>query len=316
MQQEPTEEHPYRQARDAAYIPPTTRNVGAIDKTPNKRAEPAYKTLPPIHDPNIAATVYKRSMDAPITITQQELLSLAPEIRSRVRESTTTRRIPKDNTEAHHYLQEEESDIDNQPYLPSVPHFTIQKAQDRTPPEGATVFPDHYEMYYRSLKPGEAPDPNKLFVSLETSSVQTISALVDNNQHRECILDPGCQVVAMSEATSYELGLAYDPTIKLNMQSANGIVDQTLGLARNVPFQVNSLTFYLQVHVIRSPAYDILLGRPFDVIGESVVRNFANEDQTITLHDPNTGRHVTVPTIPRINKKHHGQCPHSRERDF
>ena len=30
---------------------------------------------------------------------------------------------------------------------------------------------------------------------------------------------------------------------------------------------------YLQVHVISLPAYDVLLGWPFDVLTESVVRN-------------------------------------------
>ena len=64
-------EHPYRNARDAAYAPPVNRNVAVPDKPNNgKRPDPAYKTLPPVHDPTIAANVYKRSMDAPITITQ------------------------------------------------------------------------------------------------------------------------------------------------------------------------------------------------------------------------------------------------------
>ena len=83
------------------------------------------------------------------------------------------------------------------------------------------------------------------------------------------------------------------------MQSANGGVDRSLGLARNVPFAIGDMVFYLQVHVIREAAYDILLGRPFDVLASSIVRNYKNEDQTITLHCPNTGRCVTIPTLPR-----------------
>ena len=55
----------------------------------------------------------------------------------------------------------------------------------------------------------------------------------------------------------------------------------------------------MQVHVIRNPAYDILLGRPFDILTESVVRNFRNEDQTITIHDPNSDRVVMLPTTSR-----------------
>jgi len=50
----------------------------------------------------------------------------------------------------------------------------------------------------------------------------------------------------------------------------------------------------MQVHVIRSPAYDILIGQPFDCLTESVIRNYRNEDQTITVHDPNSSRVATI----------------------
>ena len=83
------------------------------------------------------------------------------------------------------------------------------------------------------------------------------------------------------------------------MVSANGGVNQSLGLARNVPFLVGEITLYLQVHILRSPAYDILLGRPFDILTQSVVRNYRDENQTITILDPNTGKKATVPTIQR-----------------
>ena len=102
----------------------------------------------------------------------------------------------------------------------------------------------------------------------------------------------------MSEEVCNALALHYDPTIRLHMMSANGGVDQSLGLARNVPFLVGDITLYLQVHILRAPAYDILLGRPFDVLTQSIVRNYADENQTITIIDPNTGRRATVPTIP------------------
>ena len=93
----------------------------------------------------------------------------------------------------------------------------------------------------------------------------------------------------MAEDVGMDLALIYDPEIVLNMQSANGEIDKSLGLARNVPISIGDITLYIQIHIIRSPAYDILLGRPFDILTESVVRNFANEDQTITIFDPNSG---------------------------
>ena len=88
------------------------------------------------------------------------------------------------------------------------------------------------------------------------------------------------------------------------MQSANGEVDRSLGLVRNVPIQIGDITLYVQIHVICNPAYDILLGRPFDILTESVVRNFANEDQTITIRNPNSSRRATVPTMPRRRPRH------------
>ena len=168
--------------------------------------------------------------------------------------------------------------------------------QPKTPPPGSIIIPDPYELYVNSLPQGAVPD--RLVVTKESSALRAIHPLVDHQRHVEAILDPGSQIIAMAEDVCFDLGLAYDPTIVLNMQSANGEVDQSLGLARNVPIQIGDMTLYIQVHIIRSPAYDILLGRPF-ILTESVVRNYANEDQTITIFDPNSGRCATVPTSAR-----------------
>src|ERR1700678_1379602 len=118
-------EHPYRNARDTAYAPPVNRNVAAQYKPSNeKQPEPAYKTLPPVHDPTIAANVYKRSMDAPITITQRELLSMSPEVRSQYRDSTTTRRMPYNNgNTVQNYLKMETGVADKQPTYAAEPLF-------------------------------------------------------------------------------------------------------------------------------------------------------------------------------------------------
>jgi hypothetical protein len=318
-------EHPYRHAKDAAYTPPTNRNVGAQDKgTPAvpKKTEPAYRTLPPIHDPAIAATVYKRSMDTQVTLTQRELLSLSPEVRSQVRDSTTTRRIAnKDQPITRNLFQiEEEDQMDYNPDTPRYPASTFAFATSdyhhHTTAKGSVVVSDPVEAYYRSLNPEEEPDLERLIVAMDSAAVRAVSALIDNNQKTECILDPGCQIISMSNNICHELGLAYDPTIKLQMQSANGALNYSLGLSRNVPFQIGTITFYFQVHIIDSPAYDVLLGRPFDILTESIVQNFANEDQTITIHDPNTSRRVTIPTLPRSKTTQRKQSTNRRMQDF
>ena len=180
--------------------------------------------------------------------------------------------------------------------------FAIPNIQHRVPPEGTIIIPDPIETYVKSLPPGTTPDPDRLIVGCENAAVCSVFALVDNNR-KECILDSGCQVITISKAVSHELAIAYNPMFRISMQSANGELDMSLGLAGNVPFKIGPVTFYLQAHVFDSNTYNVLLGRPFDVLTESVIRNFANEDQTITIHDPNTSQHVTVPTLARGARK-------------
>lgn len=306
-------EHPYQKAKDAAYTPPANRNIGAPVKAPAvaKKQETAYKTLPPVHDPAIAADVYKRSMDASFTITQRELLSLSPEVRSQVRDVTTTRRIPNNpNLPSQNLLQAEEDPVDgdileifsSEIVNSEALHMRQHCRHLPSPPPDAIIVPDPIERYYRSLEPGEEPDIRCLEVAKDSFSIRAISAIVDSTRRHECIVDPGCQIIAMADDVCHGLALAYDPKIRLRMQSANGTLDWSLGIARNVPFTLGTITLYMQVHIIPNPAYDILLGRPFEVLTECVTRNYKNEDQTITITDPNTGQCSTIPTFPRGRK--------------
>ncbi|ETW76593.1 hypothetical protein HETIRDRAFT_455118 [Heterobasidion irregulare TC 32-1] len=109
----------------------------------------------------------------------------------------------------------------------------------------------------------------------------------------------------MLEGICNKLVLIYDPEIVLNMQSANGEIDQSLGLARNIPFLIGDITLYLQVHIIRNPAYDVLLSRPFDILTESIIKNYLNEDQTITIINMPVVEHkpwvqCNIPILPGI----------------
>jgi hypothetical protein len=212
-----------------------------------------------------------------------------------------------DEEMAYLFPDEEVVSFEDTGTMAPVLAFSTTPVLNKNLPPDALVASDDFDEYYRTLPTGQSPDKAKLHVAKESSALRAVVPLVNNHLKVESILDPGCQIIAMSEDVCHELALPYDPSIVLHMESANGNVDPSLGLARNVPFLIGPLTFYLQVHVIRSPAYDILLGRPFDVLTESVVRNFKNEDQTITLHDPNSGRVATIPTIcrgpPRILAK-------------
>jgi len=159
------------------------------------------------------------------------------------------------------------------------------------------IIPDPYETYLYNLPAGQSLDA--LTVTKGPSLLCSILPLVNNHLHVECIINPGCQVITMSRDVCHTLSLPYDSDITLNMQSANGKINKLLGLARNVPFCFGNVTIYLQVHIIHSPMYNILLRKPFDVLTQSMVCNFMNEDQTITIHNLNTGLNATVLTFMR-----------------
>ena len=131
------------------------------------------------------------------------------------------------------------------------------------PPPGAIIIEDPYEVYLRTTPEDRGSDC--LTIAKESSALCTILPLINHNQFIELVLNPGSQVIAMSEAACHALALIYDPHICLRMQSANREVDETLGLTRNVPILVGDITLYIQFHIVWNPAYDVLLGRPFDI---------------------------------------------------
>jgi hypothetical protein len=69
------------------------------------------------------------------------------------------------------------------------------------------------------------------------------------------------------------------------MQSADGSCDKSLGLLENLKLEIGSMKLFVQVHIIHNPAYNVLLGRPFEVLTALHIKNYHNKPQTITLTD-------------------------------
>ena len=193
-----------------------------------------------------------------VTLTQQELLSLSPEVRQKVREAVTPKRLTTGDareTKAARMVTIEDDDAEDDDDDDDPPADPVLCGSLSSVGTNGYVIPDPYECYLNSLAPGQ--EPELLTVTKESHALRSIFLLVDNQERIESIVDPGCQIVAMSEAVCHDLALPYDPKIRLNMQSANGEIDQSLGLTRNVPCRIGSITLYLQIHVIRNPAYNI-----------------------------------------------------------
>ena len=125
---------------------------------------------------------------------------------------------------------------------------------------------------------------------------------VNGNNPVESVIDPGSSIVAMSKEVCLELVLTYDPSIHIPLESANSGIDESLGLACNLPCSVSSIILYIQIHIICSPAYDILLSCPFDILTKSTTKNYRNESQTIMIFDPNSLCTCIIPTILHSHK--------------
>ena len=315
--------HPFTRAKDAVYAPPTTNNVAAKPKPAlPKKPDVPLRTTTLVYDPQVASTVYAHTMDSQITITQCELLLLSPEVRNQVHKATSNQHIVRTGTPptpvdqnllkvfTHIEVTDDEDDCDRHDTscLAAMPATYSTAALSPTmktltpalsnaePLPGAIIIEDLYEVYLHTTL--EDCSSNCLTVAKESSALCTILLLINHNQYIKLVLDPSSQVIAMSEATCHALALIYDPHIHLHMQLANCEVDETLVLAHNVPILIGDITLYVQFHIVCNLAYDVLLGRPFDILVESIVQNYSNKDQTIMIHDLNSGRIATVPTFP------------------
>ncbi|KAH7904032.1 hypothetical protein BJ138DRAFT_1019702 [Hygrophoropsis aurantiaca] len=216
-------QHPYAAAKDGVQAPAKGKQpvVPPPKESAIRRAE-AMKNLPPIYDKEIARKVYQRYLEATVPITLAEMLSLAPEVRSQNRDDVTTKRAPANKTgEVAAMLQAEVEDV-----LPFLQESDDEAEEQRV---GATVIPCPVEMAMRDINASE--ESRTVHVAKESSALRAIYPVIDNNMRVECVVDAGSQIIAMSEAVCHQLSLSYDPTIILNMQSANGEVDQSLGLA-------------------------------------------------------------------------------------
>ncbi|KAG6904306.1 hypothetical protein DXG01_011056 [Tephrocybe rancida] len=255
--------HPFA-ATNPRYQKPDTRNFGAL---PDKRPEGAFKTMAPIVDPTQSKKIFDKCLGTEITLTLGDLMQVSP-------------------------------DID--PPMVEVLTATLDDASS-APRDSTNTSVDPYEVYLRQLAPDHTAEI--LTVAKDSNAIRAIVMTVDGREDLECIVDSGSQIIAMSEARAVALGLKYDPRIILKMVSANGNVDPSLGLARDVPCTIGGLTLYLQIHIIREPSYDVLLGRPFDVLTKSDVRTSSEDDTTIVITDPNSGEVLAIPTFARNRPK-------------
>ncbi|KAG6882592.1 hypothetical protein C0992_011255 [Termitomyces sp. T32_za158] len=284
--------HPYSGIPNR-YAPPAQKNFAA----PDKRQEGPYEPTAPVYDIEKSNHVFSCIMKSAITLLVEELCSIAPDVCNQMKTAVT----PKCTMQA---TVQDADDIDDA--LPGFALTALPPDAEEAVAKATSVDP--VETYFKSL----ALEDKRaiLTVAQDSQAIRSIMLTVDNKSEVEAIVDSGLQIISMSADVANELGIIYDPAIHLNMQSANGTVNRSLGLAKNVECMIGDLTFYLQIHILRSSAYDILLGHPFDVLAQLVVKTLSDDKTILIIMDPNMGILCTVPTFPRGRyKQRHAKGP-------
>ena len=280
-------------------------DVETLPAIPKMTVEPGFKNKAPLQSDERAKDLIQEALKNPICITTEDLLNVSEPMRQELKKLLIKKRLEKKSvTFAADVGAVNEPEPSEQKSMDMIsvnclPEATFEVLAEDTGgmTKGSVVVSDPVMQYLNALAPGEKP--KSVVVAAESHALRTVYPLINRVGEVESLLDPGSQIVSMSRAVSVALGVMWDPDITVQMQSANNTLEKTLGLAKNVPFLFGTITVYLQVHVVENAAYKVLLGRPFDIITESVVRNAKDGSQSLTLTDPNTGGRCVMHTHER-----------------
>ena len=270
-----------------------------------KLLEPGFKNRAPLQLDERAKELVQDALKNTICITTEDLLNVSEPMRQELKKLLMKKHMEKKSVT---FAAEVDSEVGTEDdtfeavetisaeRLPGATYEILAKDANGMA-KGSVVVSDPVMQYLNTLSPGEKP--KMVVVAAESQALRSVYPLVNGVGEVESLLDPGSQVVSMSKEVATKLQLPWDPDIIVHMESANKTLERTLGLAKNVPFVFGPITVYLQVHVIRNAAYRVLLGRPFDTITESEVKNSKDGSQSLTLTDLNTGERCVLQTHER-----------------
>src|SRR5580704_12327609 len=249
-------------SKDKEIIEPK-KNTTA-DKNTSNHSTPQYKYITPIEDVKVVKDIVTRALDANITLSNRELLAIAPDVRKQIKDQISTKRVAVNAL-------------------------------------GFPIKEDKQASFFHS-DPKVSPLPVRKggrIVSNHTEKLRAIDVSLNGAFTVEGVLDSGSQIIGLRKDLWIKLGLPVRSDHTMTMESANSSLDETLGLLQDLKLIIGGYEFFLQVQVMENAPYELLLGLPFQTLTESSVKHYANGDANITLSDPNTGAIITIPTKDR-----------------
>ena len=259
---------PVDKRRELPYadVPPLTTVTRTDKPRPVATTGPAYTTRAPIEKEELGKEMIEGILNAPLDVTIGQLLGSAPNVRKElIKQLAKVRKLP--GSEPLHALfaamdedvpktGKSEPIVEDKGWITGINVASLPKAEtttvyseDRT---SATVtIGDPVLQYIHSLPEGETP--KALYMKESTLPLRAVYPVVNNARPEEALLDSGSQIVSMAKDIAVSLRMAWDPDICINLQSAQGHVEKTLGLATNVPLTFGRLTVFKFISLIIPP---------------------------------------------------------------
>lgn len=276
-------------------LPPrkVSRWTGPVDQSQPK-GEVSYKNRAPVEVGLDIEKIVDSVMEMEVTVPLKSLAGVSGAIQKEIRKQVTKARIPIDDKTQNKKSNETTRKI----YLHDL-KFDSKIVEEDVSEEIQAGYVVGGDPVLQFLEQGEGADLKQLVVGKLTEPLRSIYTQINGVGQEECLLDGGSMLVSMAKKVAVQLGLVWDPAIQIDMESASNHTERTLGVARNVLFEVGGLKLFLQVHIFENPPYRVLLGKPFETLGATVLQTFRDGAAEIVIRDPNTKRVAVVPTYKR-----------------
>jgi len=212
--------------------------------------------------------VVNRWMDSTFSLSGRELLGISPDARKQVKEMVVSKKVSAnvfEDDSADSYL----SSLFEQ----SAPLSSLDLEKYEYSPSAAASLP--LRVIFPVFAPGVEP---------------------------ECILDSGAQIVVMRKDIWEKLHAPIASSKFMTIESASSGKTTSLGLVENHPVRIGPITVFLQIQVVDSAPFKVLLGRPFFDITSCKEISHQGGDHEIHLKDPKTGEDYMFPTRPRLRR--------------
>jgi len=270
------------------------------------------KNRAPIEEGVKAEVILDRMLEGKMKVTPKELWAVAPKLQVALKEILTSKCLNKDESREDQSQEKK----DNQPQKKVVLVNSLESPEKRQEAieieDGEVVevwaVADPVLQFLEKLSPEECScqifvieekEEKEERVAPDMAHLRVVPAVINGVGEEEVLLDSGSQIVLITKKVAAANKVSWDPSLSIQMQSANGSLSRTCRLARNEPFTLGGVTVLLQVHVMDAAPYTVLLGRPFDTITESIFVNDKEGNQTVCITCPNTGTKVAIPTYKR-----------------